>query len=69
MKVLGIHDFKNVLVVLDYVEDRPWNSSYLIELIPVVIVLFFTYLRFHSERALGSTAAVYVGEVMCEAGP
>ena len=69
MRVLGTHDFKNLLVVLDYIEDRPWNSSYLIELIPIVIISFFTYLRFQLERALGSVAAVYVGEVTCEAGP
>ena len=56
-------------MVLDYIEGRPWNSSYLIELIPIVIVSFFTYLRFQLEHALGSAAAVYVGKVTCEAGP
>ena len=69
MKVSGIHDFKNLLVFSEYTVDRPWNSSYLIEWILVVTAPFFTYLGFQLERALGSAAAVYVGEVTCEAGP
>lgn len=60
---------RKIIVFLDYIEDRLWNLSYFIELILVVIVSFFTYLRFQLERALGSAAAVYVGEVTCEAGP
>ena len=53
----------------EYTVDRPWNSSYLTEWILVVTAPFSTYLRFQLERALGSAAAVYVGEVTCEAGP